>query len=618
MVRALHAAGLEVILDVVYNHTCEGGPAARACPGAASTTPPTTGSTRTAATSTPPAAATRLDFRHARVVQLDAGLAALLGRGDARRRLPLRPGADPGPRARRIRPRPPVPRRGPRSTPCIGGVKLIAEPWDVGGARLADRPVPAAVRRVERPLPGRVREFWLAGGRQVAHGEQASGVRDLATRLAGSADLFAAHRGPLASVNFVTAHDGFTLARPRRLRPQAQRGQRRGQPGRHDDNRSWNHGVEGRTDDPAVPTARRRTVRNLLGTLLLATGVPMIVAGDEFGRTQHGNNNAYCQDNEISWVDWDLDADGSRTCSRPRRTCCALRREHPVLRQQPLLRGPARAQRRHEGPGLVRPRRHRDGPRALARGLAAHPADVPARGRARRPRRTPRRVPARRRPGRGPADGRQAARSALGERYRLLWDSEDSVPPRARTGPAAHGGAAGPWWRSTASTMPRLRRRRRRSEVGRARGRTVSWRSSRSPSSRGRRPRPRRAAARGPCSRTAPSGAAVPNPRTGAGPTPAPPRAAAGAVARSVSVSDEAPGRRRAGRRRPRGGAAPRATKARTPISSPTCGESLTPRGSTCSTRTPGHCGAHPRPSTTPPRAANADAVARSAAAAGT
>ena len=146
------------------------------------------------------------------------------------------------------------------------------------------------------------------------------------------------HRGPLASVNFVTAHDGFTLADLT-----AYDGKHNEANGEHNrdgtnDNHSWNHGVEGPSTDAGVLAARRRTARNLLGTLLLAAGVPMITQGDEFGRSQHGNNNAYCLDDETSWVDWDLRPD-QRDLLATTAHLLRLRREHPVLRQDRFFAG---------------------------------------------------------------------------------------------------------------------------------------------------------------------------------------------------------------------------------------------------------------------------------------
>jgi isoamylase len=304
MVRALHAAGLEVILDVVYNHTCEGGPGGPSLSwrGLDNATyyrldahggyVDTTGCGNT------------LDFRDARVVQLTLDslrhwveemhvdgfrfdLAPTLGRGHD--------GFDPD--------HPFL--VAARVDPVLGGVKLVAEPWDLGpyGWRTGQFPVPFAEWN-DRFRDG-VREFWLSGGRLAARGEPAGGVRDLATRLAGSADVFPTHRGPLASINFVTAHDGFTLADLTAYDHKHNEANGEGNRDGTTDNRSWNHGVEGRTGDAGIRAARRRTARNLLGTLLLATGIPMITAGDEFGRTQGGNNNAYGQDNPTSWLDWE-------------------------------------------------------------------------------------------------------------------------------------------------------------------------------------------------------------------------------------------------------------------------------------------------------------------------
>jgi glycogen operon protein len=183
-----------------------------------------------------------------------------------------------------------------------------------------------------------VRDFWLATPARGAHSGGSGGVRDLATRLAGSADVFPLHRGPLASINFVTAHDGFTLA------DAAAYDHKHNEPNGEDNrdgssyNRSWNHGVEGETDDPKVLAARRRSIRNVLGTLLLANGVPMLVAGDELGRTQGGNNNPYCLDDETSWVDWELQP-WQEDLLATARHLLTLRREHPPLRQERFFAG---------------------------------------------------------------------------------------------------------------------------------------------------------------------------------------------------------------------------------------------------------------------------------------
>ena len=164
-------------------------------------------------------------------------------------------------------------------------------------------------------------------------------MRDLGYRLSGSSDLYGDDgRRPFASVNFVTAHDGFTLrdlvSYDRKHNEANGEGNRDGT----DDNRSWNHGVEGETDDAAVLADRRRSLRNLLTTLLLSTGVPMLVAGDEMGRTQGGNNNAYCQDDEVSWVDWDLEPWQQELLDWTR-ALLAVRRAHPVFRHRHFLEG---------------------------------------------------------------------------------------------------------------------------------------------------------------------------------------------------------------------------------------------------------------------------------------
>jgi isoamylase len=337
MVRALHAAGLEVILDVVYNHTCEGGPGGPSLSwrGLDNATyyrldahggyVDTTG------------CGNSLDFRDARVVQLTLDslrywveemhvdgfrfdLAPTLARGHD--------GFDPDHPflvAARI-------------DPVLGGVKLIAEPWDLGGHGWRTGQFPPPFAEWNDRFRDGAREFWLAGGRQVSRGGEAGGVRDLATRLAGSADIFPAHRGPLAAVNFVTAHDGFTLADLVAYDHKHNEANGEGNRDGTTDNRSWNHGVEGVTDDAAILAARRQTSRNLLGTLLLATGIPMITAGDEFGRTQRGNNNAYCLDDDTSWVHWDLDTHQLALLATATHLV-RLRREHPVLRQHRFFAG---------------------------------------------------------------------------------------------------------------------------------------------------------------------------------------------------------------------------------------------------------------------------------------
>ncbi len=220
-----------------------------------------------------------------------------------------------------------------RQDPVLSSVKLIAEPWDCGPGRLPGRQVSAGMGRVERPIP-RHRARLLE--RRRSDGGPRS--RNASRR---SGDQFN-HRGrrPWASVNFITAHDGFTLADL--VSYDDKHNEANGEDNRdgHSDNRSWNYGVEGPTDDPQVLALRARQQRNFLATLLLAQGTPMLLAGDEFGRTQQGNNNAYCQDNDISWVDWELaESAPGRALTRFVQRVIALRNQFPVLRRNRFLNG---------------------------------------------------------------------------------------------------------------------------------------------------------------------------------------------------------------------------------------------------------------------------------------
>jgi glycogen operon protein len=212
--------------------------------------------------------------------------------------------------------------------PDLSQAILIAEPWDIGpgGYRLGEFPAPFA------EWNGRyrddVRRFW--------RGE--SGMAGaLATRLAGSSDLYAArHRGPNASINFIAAHDGFTLADLVSYETKHNEANGEGNRDGDADSHSWNNGVEGKSDDPAVKAARDRDVRALLATLFLSRGVPMLTAGDEFGRIQSGNNNAYCQDNAGFWLDWEAADD---TLIEFVAELSRLRREHALLRANAFLTG---------------------------------------------------------------------------------------------------------------------------------------------------------------------------------------------------------------------------------------------------------------------------------------
>jgi glycogen operon protein len=216
--------------------------------------------------------------------------------------------------------------------PVLQQVKLIAEPWDVGQGGYQVGEFPPLWTEWNDKFRDTVRDFWR-GAR--------TDVRDMAYRLSGSSDLYQDDgRRPYASINFVTAHDGFTM---RDLVTYEQKhNEAHGENNRDgtNDNRSANYGVEGETDDEAVNQLRRRQIRNLMATLMLATGVPMLTAGDEFGRTQRGDNNAYCIDDEVSWVDWSLLEKGewSSLLDLTRRIV-HLRKHHPVLRQRVFFSG---------------------------------------------------------------------------------------------------------------------------------------------------------------------------------------------------------------------------------------------------------------------------------------
>ena len=339
MVKALHAAGIEVILDVVYNHTAENaregmtlswrGLDQRAYYRVDSRGRDidVTGCGNTLDLSHPVVARMVLDslrywVRECHVDGFRFDLAVALGRGK-----------DDG-----------YDRDHPflvalRTDPVLSRAKLVAEPWDLGihGWRTGQFPPPFS--EWNDRYRDTTRTFWLRDLAASAKGGVGHGVRDLATRLAGSQDLFDHHdRGTIASVNFVTAHDGFTLADLTTYDGKHNGVNGHGGTDGSNDNRSWNHGVEGRTDDAEIVGARRRSMRNLLGTLLLSTGVPMINAGDELGRSQRGNNNPYSQDNEISWISWDLEP-WQHDLLATARHLVRLRRDHPVLRQRAFFSG---------------------------------------------------------------------------------------------------------------------------------------------------------------------------------------------------------------------------------------------------------------------------------------
>jgi isoamylase len=218
-----------------------------------------------------------------------------------------------------------------RQDPELAGAKLIAEPWDVGPGGYQLGNFPPGWAEWNGQYRDVVRRFWKGDGGLVA---------DMASRLAGSSDIFG-YRGrrPWASVNFITAHDGFTLQDLVSYNEKHNDANGEGNRDGHDANFSWNCGVEGPSDDPAIVCLRDRQKRNLLATLLLSLGVPMLVAGDEIGRTQRGNNNAYCQDNELSWLDWQHIRPEDETLRAFVRELIHLRRRHRVFSRPRFFRG---------------------------------------------------------------------------------------------------------------------------------------------------------------------------------------------------------------------------------------------------------------------------------------
>jgi len=214
--------------------------------------------------------------------------------------------------------------------PLVSQVKLIAEPWDVGEGGYQVGRFPPLWTEWNGKYRDTVRDYW--------RGEPGK-LPELASRLTGSSDLYeTSGRRPVASVNFVTCHDGFTLADLVSYDRKHNEANGENNHDGSDDNRSWNCGTEGPTDDAEINALRKRQVRNFLVTLFFSQGIPMLLAGDELGRTQHGNNNSYCQDNEISWVDWDAAAKHSDLIEFVA-TLSALRRAHPVLRRRRFFSG---------------------------------------------------------------------------------------------------------------------------------------------------------------------------------------------------------------------------------------------------------------------------------------
>jgi len=332
MVKALHRAGIEVILDVVYNHTAEGnenGPTLcfrgldnavyyRLDPDDASHYYDTTGTGNSLNAGDPRTLRLIMDSLRYWLTEMHVDgfrfdLAATLGRDE---------------------------KTGSfdqmssffdlvAQDPVVSAAKLIAEPWDVGQVDSYDLgKFPAQWREWNGRYRDSMRDFW--------RGEDV-GVAEFATRFSGSSDLYgAARRRPTASVNLITVHDGFTQRDL--VCYDAKHNEANGEDNRDgtDDNRSWNCGAEGPTSDPDINALRARQSRAMLSTLLLSFGLPLLLGGDELGRTQNGNNNAYCQDNETSWFDWAA-ADGELRDFVKR--LLGLRRAHPVFRRQRFLTG---------------------------------------------------------------------------------------------------------------------------------------------------------------------------------------------------------------------------------------------------------------------------------------
>src|SRR5262245_31204229 len=331
MVRALHQAGIEVILDVVYNHTAEGNQLG-----------PTLSwkgiDNRTYYHLSPEQTRYYMDFtgcgntpntRHPRTLQLIMDslrywvtemhvdgfrfdLAATLGRTQLV--------VDHMSAFFSII----------HQDPVLSQVKLIAEPWDVGPGGYQVGQFPVLWTEWNGRYRDSIRKFWKGDG---------GGVSELATRLSGSSDLYQDDgRHPQASINFITCHDGFSLHDL--VSYNDKHNEANGEQNRDgaNDNNSWNSGAEGPTEDRAILDLRERQKRNLLATLLLSQGVPMLLAGDEVGHTQQGNNNTYCQDNELSWVNWELNP-ASRSLLDFTRKLIEIRKSQPALQRRGVLVG---------------------------------------------------------------------------------------------------------------------------------------------------------------------------------------------------------------------------------------------------------------------------------------
>lgn len=331
MVKDLHAAGLEVILDVVYNHTAEGnelGPTLsfkgidhrayyRLKPDDRRYGMDTTGCGNSLNTRSPAVIRMIMDSLRYWVTQMHVdGFRFDLAVALARDHGPFDPHAGLF--------------AAIAQDPVLSQVKMIAEPWDLGEGGYQIGGFPAGWAEWNGAYRDTVRSFWCGAEGHFA---------ELSRRLCGSSDLFGAPgRRPTDSINLVTVHDGFTLNDL--VSFNHKHNESNGEDNRDGEshNRSWNCGAEGATDDPLVGVMRERQKRNLLATLLLSLGTPLLLGGDEMGRTQQGNNNAYCQDSEISWFDWTL-GDDDRRLLEFTQALLAFRRDQPVLRRVNFLSG---------------------------------------------------------------------------------------------------------------------------------------------------------------------------------------------------------------------------------------------------------------------------------------
>jgi glycogen operon protein len=333
MVKALHGAGIEVIMDVVFNHTAEGnehGPLLslrgidnsiyyRLMPSDLRLYENSTGCGNTVNCEHPQVRSLIIECLKYWVEEMHVDgfrfdLATVLGReaNGFNENSPLF--------------------KALRAEASLAYVKLIAEPWDVGWGGYQLGRFPAGWSEWNDRFRDTVRSFWRG---------DAGKLGELAERFAGSSDVFR-HNGrkPAAGINFVTAHDGFTMWDLVSYNERSNLANLENNGDGTSNNLSWNCGVEGPTDDPAIVALRKRQMRNLFATLFLSQGVPMLQAGDEFGRTQNGNNNAYCQDNETSWVDWRLRSVHQDLLEFVR-LLAQLRRRHVEFRRDTFLKGAA-------------------------------------------------------------------------------------------------------------------------------------------------------------------------------------------------------------------------------------------------------------------------------------